>query len=372
MTSKQRLLTALEGKKPDRVPVQIYGTMGYRPEIIDLTPNHKKLAEVAMEKCDLNYAWGPEQDIFYYRFLSSATEVEEESAPEGTGEVVTHRIKTPDGELSQITYRDAENLAHTRFRKTFVQSKDDLDKILSIPYEQLLPEYKSYFEFEKWVGDKGIVINDFPDAMAVLAALFDPEDLSFFCIEHESKVIRFLEVMSERINDYLRFLLEKVVKPVFLFGGPEYAAPPLMGPDHFKKFVYDFDKKMIQLIHDYDGKVILHCHGMVKKVLSFIRDMQPDGIHPIEAPPMGDVTLKEARQILGNDICLIGNIQIGDMYSDSPDEIDEKVRIAIEEGGVEGSFILGLTASLYSNDFSDKVFRNYMAYIEAGLKYGGY
>jgi Uroporphyrinogen decarboxylase (URO-D) len=372
MTSRERLLTALKGGRPDRVPIQIYGTMGYRDEIIDLTPNHKKLAQAALEKCDLNFSWGEYYHEFLLRFLSTATKIEVERVPEDGGEVVTKTISTPKGDLRQVTYEDKENLSHTRYRETFVKTPEDLDKIGSIPYVPFEPEYESYFFKEKEVGDRGVVIHDFPDALAVLASLFNPEEFALFCIMHEEKVLEFLRMMTDRTKVYLRFLLERDIKPIYLFGGPEYAAPPLMGPDHFKKFVALFDTELIELIHSHDAMVIMHCHGSVKKVLPMIREMRPDGLHPVEGPPMGDVTLKEARELLGPEICMIGNIQIGDLYSDSGEEIDAKVKVAIEEGAPGGAFILGITASQYSIDFSEKLLQNYMQYIDSGRKYGMY
>ena len=216
------------------------------------------------------------------------------------------------------------------------------------------------------------MIFTFPDALAILASLFNPEEFILFCMMHEEKALEFLRVMTERIKHHLRYMLERGVKPAYWFGGPEFATPPLMGPQQFKKFVVPFDTELIELVHAYDALVVMHCHGRVKKVLPMIRKMRPDGLHPIEGPPMGDVTLKEARELLGPRLCVIGNIQIGDMYTDSAEEIDAKVEAAIREGGPAGAFILNLTASQYSNDFPDKLLRNFMQYIESGLKYGVY
>ena len=372
MISKERLLTALKGGKPDRVPIQIYGTMGHRDQIIDLTPNHKKLARAALERCDLNFSWGEYYEDFLVRFLSTATKIEVERVSEAGGEVVTRTISTPRGELRQVTYEDKQNLAHTRYRETFVKTPADLERVLSIPYQPFEPEYESYFLKEREVGESGVVIHDFPSALAVLASLFNPEQFGLFCMTHEQKVLEFLRVMTDRTKVYLSFLLERDVKPVYLFGGPEYAAPPLMGPDHFKKFVVPFDSELIDLIHAHDAMVIMHCHGSMKKVLPMIRQMRPDGLHPVEGPPMGDVTLKQARELLGPGVCIIGNIQIGDLYSDSVEEIDAKIKVAIEEGAPGGAFILGITASQYSSDFPEKLLQNYIQYIDSGRKYGMY
>ena len=370
MTSRERIVTALNGGKPDRVPIQVYGTMGHRPAILNLTPNHQRLSTMAQERCDLFYAWQQSQSEYRHRFLSRHTKVLVETRPEGTGVQRTITVCTPRGDLTEVTYEDTKNLAHTRFRKTLLEAPQDLEKVLSIPYAPLEPACEGFVAFEREIGDRGVVISNFPSALGVLGALFHPEEFTLLCVTEPERVTTFLEIMTERILDRLRFLLERDVKPVFLFGGPEYAVPPLMGPRYFEKLVVPFDTRLIDLIREQEAIVIMHSHGCVKKVLPMIRDMRPHGLHPLEAPPMGDVTMAEARAVLGPSMCLVGNIQIGDLYQESREYIDRQVRTAITEGAREGAFMLNVTASQFSSDFPDKLLENYIQYIESGLRYG--
>jgi len=94
-----------------------------------------------------------------------------------------------------------------------------------------------------------------------------------------------------------------------------------------------------------------------------------DGIHTIEAPPIGDCSITQARNVLGKDTILIGNIQYDDIARCSVEEIDELVRLAIEEGK-SGKFILSPSAGPYEADLTPKQVENYLAFIKAGLKYG--
>lgn len=370
MTSRERIHTALGGGKPDRVPIQVYGTMGHRPDVVHLTPNHEKLAAMARERCDLFYAWEQPESEYRHRFLSRHAEIRVETRPDGGGVERTLTVCTPRGDLTEVVYEDATNLAHTRFRKTLLEEPADLEKVLSIPYDPLEPVCDDYPVLEREVGDRGVVITAFPSALGVLGALYHPEPFTLLCVAEPARVTAFLEVMTERILDRLRFLLGKDIKPVFLFGGPEYAVPPLMGPRQFEQFVVPFDTRLIDVIREGGARVIMHSHGSVKKVLPMIREMRPDGLHPLEAPPMGDVTMAEARALAGPAICLVGNIQIGDLYRESREYIDRQVHTAITEGARNGAFMLNVTASQFSSDFPDKLLANYAQYIESGRRYG--
>jgi hypothetical protein len=99
-----------------------------------------------------------------------------------------------------------------------------------------------------------------------------------------------------------------------------------------------------------------------------MKEINPDGLHTIEAPPVGDCTITQAREVLGNMI-LIGNIQYDDLRSQEPAGVDAMVHSAIEEAK-GGRFILSPTAGPYEEAISDHMLKNYIAFIEAGIKYG--
>ena len=52
--------------------------------------------------------------------------------------------------------------------------------------------------------------------------------------------------------------------------------------------------------------------GQLYDILDGIREINPDGLHTIEAPPFGNCTLSQAREVLG-DMILIRNIQYSDL-----------------------------------------------------------
>lgn len=99
-----------------------------------------------------------------------------------------------------------------------------------------------------------------------------------------------------------------------------------------------------------------------------MKQIGPDALHTIEAPPVGNCTIAQAREKLG-DMILIGNVQYDDLAHQSREEIEAQVRVAVAEGGER--FILSPTAGPYEDVISDKMVDNYIAFIEAGMRYGG-
>lgn len=109
---------------------------------------------------------------------------------------------------------------------------------------------------------------------------------------------------------------------------------------------------------------------MAERVLEGFREVAPDGLHTIEAPPVGDCTITRARSVLGPRTVLIGNIQYDDLERRSQDEIRQMVRDAMEEGKAAGRFILSPTAGPYCAQPSARLIQNYLAFIEAGIRWG--
>ncbi len=70
-------------------------------------------------------------------------------------------------------------------------------------------------------------------------------------------------------------------------------------------------------------------------------------------------------------ICIEGNIQLDDLYSREEDFIRELVKGTIRDGAPGGGFVLCPTASPIPPLLPEKVLHNYLAFIEAGLEYGG-
>ena len=114
----------------------------------------------------------------------------------------------------------------------------------------------------------------------------------------------------------------------------------------------------------------MHCHGRIRGIAEMIRDMGPDALDPIERPAGGDVDLAHAKQILGNDICLVGNLDDLNVYSMQPwDEVEAQVLDCLEMAAPGGGYALGGTAS---GLFTEAMLENFIRTGKFVRKLGGY
>ena len=216
--------------------------------------------------------------------------------------------------------------------KAFAATPQDTEAYLSLPMPKIGGEVDSFFEQDRQIGDGGIVdiflrLNPAGEASELLGSetfammtMTDREWLHALCERH-------LKILLDVVD----YLVDRGVGPYFSLVGEEYVAPPLHGHGDFFEFNVRYDKPIIDRIHDAGGRVHVHCHGSIRTVFDGFLEMGADVLHPFEAPPMGDITPAEAKHLANGRLCLEGNIQIADMYEQTPQQVAELTRNLIEK-----------------------------------------
>ncbi len=366
MTPKQRITSALRLEEVDRIPLMLWGLDPYSPPS---DPSYRRLLEYIKENVEIKRRWSPAGGGMF--FSAAKVDVRSETKVMDGVPVRESVIQTPKGPLKSIS-RPVPGTSASAEIKRYISSREDIDRFLSLPYEPVNPDVSSFFSVSEELGDRGVVTMRTSDPMGVIGGIFDPEDFVLTCLLETEIIKALLDTMFQRIFSYYKRILEGGARPIFIILGPEYITPPLLPPEYFDILVLEYDRRLISLIHEYDCLVIVHCHGNLGQVLEKFVEMGTDGLHPVESPPMGDVTLAEAKRRVGDRICFVGNIQIGDMFDCTPQEIAQKCRQVIRDGGKDSGLILSTTATPYETPLSERTFQNYRKLVETGREHGKY
>ncbi len=369
MNSRERILNVFEGRKVDRIPISLYEFDGHYDSWIYNYPEYVEILNYAKGKTDKMYFWFPtinSPSIFYGQIDPSdiKTETWEENDQFHTKTI----IKTPLGEV--YTHSRQDKGIHTSWTiENLCKDINDAKKILSLPYIPMKVNISSFFKKYKHLGVEGILMGDIPDALCLVVELFGFSRFLMFYIDNPDIIFKLINFFQERIYNYLKELLENGAITVYRICGPEYATPPYLNPNEFDKLVTPYDKQLFQLLHKYRAKGRLHSHGKIKNVLRSFLEIEIDATDPVEPPPDGDITLKEARKILGEKIVLIGNIEERLLEIGSKKDIEDAVKKAIDEVG-NTPFILCPTAMPLTTPLDKKIKENIIHYIDCGGKYG--
>ena len=221
---------------------------------------------------------------------------------------------------------------------------------------------------------------EFPEALgAMMLDLGEPigwlyhhanlEHFAVWSLTHDAVVQDLLERFMQRYREIYRYCLERELADVYFMVGSELAAPPMVSPETFRRWIVPYAKELIGLVHSYGKKVIQHFHGQVRELLPDFVEMGADALHTIEAPPVGNCTFTEAFEIVGNRLTLIGNIQYDEFRARSPEQMGEAVRDVVRE--CEGKrFILSPTAGPFDPNPSERLIANYHAFLSAAQTIG--
>ena len=369
LTSRERLLRTFRGEPVDRVPISLYEFDGFYDSWIRDHREYVEVLDYAEGRTDKMYIWSAPQTtpvLSYGRLDPDA--IATSRWDEGRSVLTKTVIRTPRGELTSRTRKD-HGVETTWTTEHLCKDADDARRLLSLPYVPWQPRVESFFELDRTLGDAGIVMCDVSDALCAAVEPFGFTRFLMMFMDHRDLVYEMLDRFQQAIVDHLTHLLTNGAVSLYRIYGPEFATPPYLGPDDFDRLVTAYDRVLVDLIHQHGGIVRVHSHGRVGRALeSFVR-MGIDATDPLEPPPDGDVDLREARQIVGDDVTLIGNIEERLFEVGTPADVERAVRTAIEQTGGRG-FILCPTAMPLTIPMPEHVQRNLIHYIDAGITYG--
>lgn len=368
MTSSERLLAVLAGKPADRTPVSLYEIDGFGTRYSPDHPSFARIRKLVRERADNMVMETPRipGPLGFLYTGGDPDRVFRETFHDGADEIIRTTIQTPRGPLHMETRINAD--IYTVWTTEYlVKDEEDVDRLLSLPYERIAPEMDKFDALRIKLGDRGIMLADLLDPMVMVSTVMPFEAYILFSAMNRNKFRALLDFFAERMDHFLEDSLALGAGPLFRIVGPELCTPPYMPPEGFREFIVNYDKPLIEKIHRAEKFARIHCHGRIARVADLILEMEPDALDPVEEPPGGDISFTDAKRILGGSICLMGNIQESLFELHTPEEVAAEVRRVIEIGSSGGRFVLMPTATPITVPLPARVEENVLAYLETGL-----
>ncbi len=389
MTKRDRLIAATRCQPVDEVPISTgyldewqndwklkdpayreivlksreiaYGTFSWEPVPV-------RLRGTDMEPL---YSSDPVSCPFIYSFTSANIKVERIVHDSGNTREIKTTIHTPKGPIHNIC-KIFDGIQTIWQPKHFIETDDELERFFSMPVEDIKYDCSGFEQADRYIGDNGVVLVVIPDPLYYAADLFHSQDFVLRAYDDSNTFLEIMNRFRKPVMDRLKQMLSAGACPLFRIAGPEYATPPFLGKEMFRKYVTEFDKEIVDTIHESGQLVRLHSHSNVRDVLDEFLRLGVDGTDPLEGPPDGNVTIREARKILRDKISIWGNVELKHLETMTPDEVDAMVRNVMEEGKESYGFIIMPTAEPITQPLPEKIGRNYVQYLESAKKYAKY
>lgn len=121
---------------------------------------------------------------------------------------------------------------------------------------------------------------------------------------------------------------------------------PFLSPDMFAEFIAPYLKRLTAGYRELGFYVIKHTDGNIMPILDQLVDTEPHALHSID--PQGGVELAEVKRLVGDRVCLIGNVNCAALQTGTDEEVEASVQYALEEGMPGGGYIFATSNCIYT------------------------
>lgn len=384
MTSKERMVRALDLELPDRLPVtthhvlpsylekyhqkmdsqEFYRYFGFDPI---LYYNPVKVDSAECRKVHIPGAALPielSDDISEPEvIISDQWDMTVRMVQEQTCQTWKAAIYTPKGTLTSVLQSNRQN---AWIVEPLVKKQSDMDLVIeyapmySADVEALNSAADAYGEIGLVRGVvPGFELFGQPGCWQDLACLYGIEKLIYATFDDPNWVHSALSFLRDRKLHYIQSLQGAKYDLLALGGGD--ASTTVISPTIFREFVAPYDFPLIEAAKAVGIRVVYHVCGGMMPILEDIADMGPTAIETLTPPFMGgDADLKEIKRRIGQRVCLIGGIDQGNFFiKASPDKTRDAVRRAFDEAGGNGGFIISPSDHFF--DAKDELLEAFVA-----------
>jgi len=336
MTSRERVVTALQRKQPDRVP---YCELG-----VDRALAQRLMGWGAPTTQAANLeanAYTMEESIALAAHLHLDNISYILRAP-----VYAKREKGKDGRLF--------------YGEGLIKSEADLG-LLTLPDPH---EDKLYAEMEPFVRQKGDYSLWFVTRMGIFPTMLGMGTENFCLALYENRP--FIEAILDRYVEWTEVVVERVCRMGFdviaTTDDVAFNTGPFFSPAVFRDLVVPRYRRLAKKI---TLPWIIHSDGNMVPFIDDLIGVGITGLHPIEK---GAMDICAVKRTYGDRLCLLGNVDLNLLGMGSPERVDQEVKELIRDVAPGGGYVVTSGNSLAAYLIPENV----LALSKAVQKYGKY
>ncbi|MEL7565190.1 MAG: uroporphyrinogen decarboxylase family protein [Dehalobacterium sp.] len=325
MTSRERILSALALKQPDRVPFA---------DDINLETRKRLMGREKFS--DLEFADALGLDAIdcrtndYYAPFFCETQIVNDHEFLGNGLIKSEK------DLNLLIF---PNPKEEKFYDPVKRFVDTVGK-----------EEKAMFVYMSWCVE-GVL-----NSMGI-------ETFSYALYENPKLVETILDRYAEWNCTVMERLNTVGIDFVITYNNIAYNSGPLVSPQVFREIFLPRLKKVADVCN---LPWVYHGDGNIMPLIEDLLTLGMNGLHPIQT---GIMDLKTVKEKFGNHLCLWGNVDLTYVLTrGTPEEVEEEVKRCIKDAGSNGGFILGSSNCLPPYCKTENIW----AMARAVQKYGNY
>ena len=116
-----------------------------------------------------------------------------------------------------------------------------------------------------------------------------------------------------------------------------YNSGPFISPAMFGEYIQPYLYRIIDEARKCGLYAIKHTDGNIMPILSHLVECRPHALHSID--PMARVDIKEVKRLVGNKVCLCGNVNCALMQTGTDEEVAESAEYCLTHAKPGGGYI---------------------------------
>jgi uroporphyrinogen-III decarboxylase len=344
MTSKERLLCALDKGKPDRMPVSIHQWQKYHlDKYLDGISELEAFKQMGMDaQIQLWQGFGQYWLVDGSPTVVSTPQWQYEAEIVGDADdsvVIQHAIRTPEGRL---TYKSTSNAQTTWIVEYMIKRDEDIELIRKYMPVPKLDVNRANSIYES-IGDDGIlrgfVWGEQAGCWQHACLLKDVSQLMLDCFDKPQWVHELLSVLLDKKLQFIETMEGAMLDVVETGGGA--ASSTLISPSLHKEFCLPYDRKMHEALHSLGFKVTYHTCGGTLGIEETIIANGADASETLAPPSIGgNQEPWEFKAKTGGRIALIGGVdQMNTLTIGTQRQIRDTVFELFQKVGQDGGYI---------------------------------
>lgn len=146
---------------------------------------------------------------------------------------------------------------------------------------------------------------------------------------------------AQRMADYQKErnkqLAETGFDTVILCSDYCYNTGPFVSPDMFSRIIQPYLYQIIKSAREEGLYTIKHTDGNIMPILDMLVDCNPHALHSID--PMAGVDIKEVKRLVGDKVCLCGNVHCAAMQTGTEQDVIDSAEYCMTHGKPGGGYI---------------------------------
>jgi len=316
-TRRENMLKIFRHETPDWIPITGHSDPYNQPSREGMDP---ELAAALGE-----VGWADESTVTFSRYLdldimdlySMPIRITRQNVTiddNTEGDVTTRIWHTPKGDLREVSrvLREEGGAVSSNWTEHLIKGPEDLPAFTSIFEDEVIePDPDAIArtrERRELIGDDGLILGPMDGTpMGMMFRVYSGvATLAYMWADAPDALRDCFAVMEANYMQRLKIGAQSDIDVVI---GIDDTSTTAISPAMFEACNLDLTNARTDAAHAAGKLYFHHSCGLIRDLLPLYRRTKMDGVHAFTIPPIGDVTVAEGRQALGDHITIMAGLQ---------------------------------------------------------------